>query len=120
MPLNLKSRSSGDVYVIECAGTLGMGETVKALEVAFEQGARESSRFVVNLSAVSRVDSTALGLLVRYADRMSNRGGGVRLAAAPAFVARLLEMTKLSRLIPSYPTEEDAVVSFGQEGPSSS
>src|ERR1700733_1754965 len=70
------------------------------------------SRFVGDLSEVSRLDSIAMGLLVRYAERMGKQGGGVRLAAAPAFVVNLLNMTKLSGLLPNYATEEEAIVSF--------
>jgi PleD family two-component response regulator len=57
-----------------------------------------------------------MGLLVRYAERMGKRDGGVRLAAAPPFVETLLHMTKLSGLLKSYPTEEEAILSFLKQG----
>jgi anti-anti-sigma factor len=112
MLLSLKSRFVGNVYIIQCAGRLVLGEEAKALEDALEHGAHEFSRFVLNLSELNRLDSIAMGLLVRYADRMSKRGGGIRLAAPPTFVETLLDMTKLSGVLPSYPTEEEAILSF--------
>jgi anti-anti-sigma factor len=112
MLLSLKSRFVGNVYIIQCAGRLVLGEEAKTLEDALEHGAHEFSRFVLNLSELNRLDSIAMGLLVRYADRMSKRGGGIRLAAPPAFVETLLDMTKLSGVLPSYPTEEEAILSF--------
>jgi anti-anti-sigma factor len=112
MLLSLKSRFVGNVYIIECKGRVVLGEEVKALEAAFQAGEREFTRFVVDLSEVSRLDSIAMGLLVRYAERMSKLGGGLRLAAAPPFVVNLLNMTKLSGLLPNYATEEEAIVSF--------
>src|ERR1700721_743838 len=112
MLLSLKSRSVGNVYIIQCTGRVVLGDEVKALEAALEAGEREFTRFVVNLGEVSRLDSIAMGLLVRYAERMGKRGGGLRLAAPPAFVTNLLNMTKLSGMLPSYPTEEEAIVSF--------
>jgi len=115
MLLNLKSRFVGNVYVIQCAGRLVLGEEVKALEEALDSGAHEFTRFVLNLGELNRLDSIAMGLLVRYADRMNKRGGGLRLAASPAFVVSLLEMTKLSGFLQSYPTEEEAIVSFLQQ-----
>jgi anti-anti-sigma factor len=115
MLLNLKSRFVGNVYVIQCAGRLVLGEEVKALEEALDGGAHEFTRFVLNLGELNRLDSIAMGLLVRYADRMNKRGGGLRLAASPAFVVSLLEMTKLSGFLQSYPTEEEAIVSFLQQ-----
>ena len=117
MLLSLTTRFVGDVYIIRCTGRVILGDEVKALEAAFETGEREYTRFVVDLSEVSRLDSIAIGLLVRYAERMGKRGGGVRLATPPAFVENLLNMTKLSGLLPSYATEEAAIVSFPKERP---
>jgi anti-anti-sigma factor len=115
MLLSLKSRFVGNVYVIECVGRVVLGEEVKALEAAFETGSREFTRIVLNLAEVNRLDSIAMGLLVRYAERLGKQGGGLRLAAPPAFVTNILNMTKLSCMLPSYPTEEDAIVSFLQQ-----
>jgi anti-anti-sigma factor len=112
MLLSLKSRFLGNVYIVECTGRVILGEEVKALESALMAGEREFSRIVLNLGEVSRLDSIAMGLLVRYAERMGKRGGGVRLAAPPPFVVNLLNMTKLSTILPSFPTEEEAILSF--------
>ena len=115
MLLSLKSRFIGNVYVIECVGRVVLGEEVKALEAALEAGSREFTRIVLNLAEVSRLDSIAMGLLVRYAERLGKQGGGLRLAAPPAFVTNILNMTKLSSMLPSYPSEEEAIVSFLQQ-----
>jgi anti-anti-sigma factor len=115
MLLTLNTGFAGDVYIIRCTGRVIVGEEVKALEAAFETGEREYARFVLDLSEVSRLDSMALGLLVRYAERMSKHGGGLRLATPPVFVESLLNMTKLSGMLPSYATAEEAIVSFQRE-----
>jgi anti-anti-sigma factor len=112
MLLSLSSRFVGNVYVIHCKGRVVLGEEVEALEAAFEQGAHEFTRFVLNLRELNRLDSIGLGLLVRYAERMQKHGGGVRLAASPPFVETLLNMTKLYSLLPNYLSEEDAILSF--------
>jgi anti-anti-sigma factor len=114
MLLSLKSRFVGNVYVIECVGRIVLGEEVKALEAAFVMAEREFDQIVLNLAEVSRLDSIAMGLLVRYAERLGKRGGGLRLAGPPAFVTNLLNMTKLSSMLPSYATEEEAIISFLQ------
>ena len=116
MLLSLKSRFVGNVYVIACVGRVVLGEEVKALEAAFEAGEREFTRIVLNLAEVSRLDSIAMGLLVRYAERLSKRGGGLRLATPPAFVTNLLNMTKLNTILKSFPTEEEAILSFLKQG----
>jgi len=91
-------------------------EEVKALETALEVAEREFTQIVLNLSEVSRLDSIAMGLLVRYSERLGKRGGGLRLAGPPAFVTNLLNMTKLSTMLPGYSTEEEAIVSFLKQG----
>ena len=116
MLLTLNSRHVGNVYVIQCVGRLVLGEEVKALEAALDQGAHEYTQFVLNLGELNRLDSIAMGLLVRYAERMNKRGGGVRLAAPPPFVETLLHMTKLSSVLPSFPTEDEAIQSFLKHG----
>jgi anti-sigma B factor antagonist len=116
MLLSLNSRFVGNVYIIRCVGRVVLGEEVKALEAAFETGTREFTRIVLDLSEVNRLDSIAMGLLVRYAERLGKAGGGLRLAAAPPFVVNLLNMTKLSTILPSYATEEEAIVSFLKQG----
>ena len=116
MLLKLSSRFVGDVYVIECVGRVVLGEEVKALEAALEGAEREFTRIVLNLAEVNRLDSIAMGLLVRYAERLGKRGGGLRLAAPPEFVTNLLNMTRLSGMLPGYATEEEAIVSFLQQG----
>jgi anti-anti-sigma factor len=116
MLLKLTSRFVGNVYVIECVGRVVLGGEVKALEAALEGAEREFTRIVLNLGEVNRLDSIAMGLLVRYAERLGERGGGLRLAAPPEFVTNLLNMTRLSGMLPGYATEEEAIVSFLQQG----
>jgi anti-anti-sigma factor len=115
--LSLAKRFVGNVYIIRCIGRVMLGDEVKTLEAALETASQEFNRFVIDLSEVSRLDSIAVGLLVRYAERMGKRGGGLRLATPPAFVQNLLNMTKLSGLLPSYATEEEAIVSFLKDRP---
>lgn len=116
MALTLKSRFVGNVYVIQCAGAIQLGPDAKELEALLEKRTPEFARIVLEMSELHRLDSMGMGLLVRWADRLGRRGGGVRLAAAPAFVTRLLEMTKLDGLLPQHATEEEAIVSFLEQG----
>jgi anti-sigma B factor antagonist len=112
MPLTLQSRFCGNVYVIRCEGRIVMGEEATALEAALDRGAREFSRFVLDLSDATRLDSMGLGLLVRHLTALRKRGGDLRLAAPPEFVTTLLDLTKVSSLLRTYPTEEEAILSF--------
>jgi len=93
-------------------GSIVLGGESQSLEAALEQGAMEFTRFVLELSGLERMDSIGLGALVLFATRIRKRGGDIRLAGAPAFLANLLELTRLSSLLVVFASEEEAILSF--------
>jgi anti-anti-sigma factor len=117
MPLSLKSRACGNVFVIHCHGRIVIGVEADSLEAALELAAHETSRIVLSVSEVDRVDSIGIGLLVRFATRLRKRGGDLRLAGPPAFLTSLLELTMLTGILPAHPTEADALLSFLKQAP---
>ena len=112
MSLSLESRHCGRVFVIKCAGRVVTGEEVTFLEACISRGLLESKRIVLNLGEVTRVDSTGMGLLVRFLAHTCNRGGDLRLAAPPPFLGNLLRLTKLATIFRIYDSEDQAIVSF--------
>lgn len=60
-------------------------------------------RVVVDLRAVDFMDSTGLRLLLDVARDLRSRGGQLRLAGPSEIVRRLLEVTQVAPLLPSYP-----------------
>jgi anti-anti-sigma factor len=118
MPLTLKSRFAGNIYIIHCAGRIVLGPESKALEAALETGVEHGfNQFILCLSEVERIDSIGMGLLVRFAERLRRRGGDIRLASPPPFLTKLLELTHLSNAVLTFPTEEDAILSFLRQPP---
>jgi hypothetical protein len=73
---------------------------------------REFRNVVLNLAEVTRVDSTGMGLLVRFLSHMRNRSGDLRLAEPAPFLMELLRMTKLASIFRVYDSEEQAILSF--------
>ena len=113
MQLTLNSRFAGNIYIIQCAGRIVLGPEAMALEAALNQAAELTfNRFVLSLAEVDRLDSIGMGLVVRFAERLRRRGGDIRLAAPPPFLAKLLDITHLSNAILSFPTEDDAILSY--------
>jgi anti-anti-sigma factor len=118
MPLTLHTRHCGSVYVIQCAGPVVHGEGQQALDATLEHAERTFSRIVLNLSDITRLDSMGLGLLVRHATRLAKRGGALHLAGSPPFVTNLLDLTQISKIIPSFADEDEAILSFLNRGSS--
>ena len=115
MSLSVEGRHCGTVYVLRCSGRVVAGEESVALEASINRGLRESRRLVIDLGGVIRIDSTSIGLLVRYLSHTRSRGGDLRLSAAPPAVADLLRATKLTTVFKVYNSEEEAITSLLQE-----
>jgi len=117
MSLSLDSRCCGSVYVIRCYGRIGAGDEVSMLEAAINRSLQEFTRLVINVSDVSRVDSTGLGMLVRFLSHLRRRGGDLRIASPQPFLAGILQATKLATILRVYDTEDAAIVSFMKDPP---
>jgi anti-anti-sigma factor len=112
MSIEVEFRFCGNVAVLQPHGRIVAGEEAHALESVFQTAILEFQRVVVNAADVTRLDSTGLGLLVRYAANLRRRGGDLRLAAPTPLIQGLLNITLLNTVLHAYPTEQEAVVSF--------
>jgi anti-anti-sigma factor len=88
------------------------------LDIASAQAVRErllgllgpgAGRLVIDMSAIRYADASGLAVLVSTQRRAVLLGGTLRLAAPPAEVVRLLNVTGLSRHLTTYPTVQAAV-----------
>lgn len=113
MPLELHQRFYGNsIYVIRCSGAIVTGDSLTQLEAAFREGLLKVNRFVLDLREVYRIDSTGMGLLVRFLSQARSAGGDVRLASPSGFVRKLLSATRLDTVFLVYTSEYNAIASF--------
>lgn len=89
------SRGNGSV-VVSLAGELDLYNAHEVREALLECCAEEPDRLVVDLSGVTFIDSTALGVLIEARTRMTNRSGFL-LAAPGLETRRALEISGLDR-----------------------
>ena len=111
MPLDLTTQFTDNIYVLHCDGAIVLGPEATALEALLERSSHATSRIILNLSKVLRLDSMGLGLIVRHMAALRKRGGDLRLAAPSPFVVSLLEHTLLSTVLQSFPTDKEALIS---------
>ena len=64
---------------------------------------------VVDLSAVTFIDSTALGVLISGVKRLHDADGRLLVVAGSKPVVRILSITGLDRVLAVYETREDAL-----------
>ncbi len=66
-------------------------------------------RLVVDLSEVTFIDSTALGVLIGAVRRVHGSGGSMAVVVATRPVERVLGVTGLDRVFAMYPTRAEAL-----------
>jgi anti-anti-sigma factor len=93
--------ASAGVVTAELAGELDMAATFTAepaLERAMELPELES--FTLDLTEVSFIDSTGLGLVLRVASDLQGRGVPLRIVPGPRRVHQVFESTGMADALP--------------------
>jgi anti-sigma B factor antagonist len=107
--LTFSTRRVGDVVVVSCAGELALGEEIAALEAHLDAAIAVNARVLLDLSAVSFIDSAALGMLVRYVCRTQNAAGVLRICAVSAPIDRALVVSRLKPVVQPFDSVETAI-----------
>lgn len=112
----ISQRKDGDVTILEISGpvTIGKGDVLirDSVREALATGER---RILLDLQGVSALDSSGVGELISAYTSITNKGGALKLARLSPKVASVLQVTRLSGILDSFPTLEDALVSFSQD-----
>jgi anti-sigma B factor antagonist len=98
-----------DVGLVSVSGELDYF-TAPQLELAIESASDgHGPRLIVDLSAISFVDSTALGVLLKHVTRLAARGGSLIVVSNDPRISRLLEITGLQERIATRSTLQEAL-----------
>jgi anti-anti-sigma factor len=98
---------------IAIAGSVHCGSECTQLEHEVDVLIQEKqTRLILDLSGVLTMDSAAIGSVVRCFRKLKSVGGDLRLAAAPALITRILDQTKVNKIVPTFATVADAAASF--------
>lgn len=101
---------SAEVVVISAGGELD-AYAAPDLSDAFAKTASED-RVVVDLQAVSFLDSTALGVVVRAVHTVVDRGGAARVVLPGGSARRIFEITTLDSVLPVAPSRAEALTAL--------
>jgi len=112
--MQLTRKEIGDgMTAIVIAGSVHCGAECTLLENEVNSLVEEKqTRLILDLSAVSTMDSAAIGAVVRCFRKLKSVGGDLRLACAPPVIARILDQTKVNKIVPTFATVSDAAASF--------
>lgn len=111
--MEIEIRSLGEVKLIKLSGKISLGPSVdrlrENLDELMENGA---NRFLLELAQVPMIDSSGIGLLVRYMTTAKQRGGALKLLNPAKFTVQTLKMIGLLNLFEVFQDQDKAVSSF--------
>jgi anti-sigma B factor antagonist len=110
---NLAWNQRGGVSVLRFKANAELTHSAHELEELRKEVLEQSdTRVIIDLSRVTRIDSAGLGQLMScYSHLIKNRGALKVLNPTPE-IRKMLDMTGLSSIIPTFHDEQEAVSSF--------
>ena len=112
--LNISTRKSGDVTIVDLSGKIALGESNRALHEAIKSMIEGGDKnILLNLANVTVIDSSGLGELVAGYASAERNGGAMKLMNLSDRFIELIHITKLYTVFDVYDNEADALASFG-------
>jgi len=115
--LQVAIRESGDVVILDLRGrsTIGCGGELLSsnLQKLVADGKR---KLLLNLTDLTQIDSSGLGIIVRSYVSLRQKGGDLKLLCPWGRVLQVLAVLRLLNVIPSFEDETQALASFRPQG----
>jgi anti-sigma B factor antagonist len=103
----------GPVAIVTLDGTmLGGPDAAEINDTLHKLIAAKKKKVVIDLGAVSLMNSSGLGILIGGVTTMRNAGGDLKLAAVSPKVMNLLTITKLVSVFEVFDSVKSAVESY--------
>jgi anti-sigma B factor antagonist len=109
LTFEIAERRLDGVSVLTVTGEIDMATAPDLRERLVAQEADKVSAIVVDLTGVSFIDSTALGVLVAAHRRQEDAGGTFKLVVTEPRVLKVLEITDLTSVFPVFTSVDEAV-----------
>ena len=104
-----------DVTILKFArGTQLLAASLELTELSKAVRLESDTKVLIDLSRVSRIDSTGLGVLMNCYCHAVKNAGVLKLLNPDAPVRRVLSMTKIDSVLQTFEDEAAAIESFGR------
>jgi anti-sigma B factor antagonist len=102
-----------DIVVLEITGKITIGRDCQHLEWTTESLVKEKRKKIIfDLTNVTHIDSTGIGIIVTSAGQVKEAGGELRLAGVNSHVEHILKMTNIDKVVAWKPNVTEAAVGF--------
>jgi anti-sigma B factor antagonist len=116
MAVKTTTLQDGKIGVIEVKGSLVGGEETDELRSAVADFVQQgTTKLIIDLSKVTYLNSTAIGVLVSAHTTFSKNKGHVKVCGINKNINNIFVITKLTLVFDTCETREDAVAGFGKE-----
>jgi anti-sigma B factor antagonist len=113
----LESALAGDVTVIRFTGSAQLTFSSSDLSALVRMvDTRGDTKVLIDLQKVSRIDSTGLGMLMQCYTHAVRNAGVLKLLQPTPQVKRVLSLTKIDSIVPTFDDETAALLSFRDLG----
>jgi anti-sigma B factor antagonist len=102
-------RLADDVGVVTLEGEIDIYSSPQFKEVLLKGIEAGALHIVIDLTGVTFIDSTALGVLVSGAKQVGPRHGRLDIICVDENIVRILEITGLDRIFGIYPSRSEAL-----------
>jgi anti-sigma B factor antagonist len=118
--LSLETRQiEPGVTVIELGGSITLGRESGHIEAAVLKALSEGGqKLVIDLSKVSYIDSTGIGVIAYCFGKISQKGAHAAVAGAQGLVFDVFKLTRLDRVITFFPDVASACDGLANAGTS--
>jgi anti-anti-sigma factor len=113
-PVHIEVSTQSQVKIIKLRGRLGLGESLDQTSETLTDLLRAGEvRFLLDLQEVPMIDSSGIGMLVRYLTAAKQRGGSLKLLNPSKFTLQTLTLVRVVNLFEVFEDLQLAVASFG-------
>jgi anti-sigma B factor antagonist len=107
-------RIEPDIMVMTLTGKITMGRECQKVEQTMQDLLKQNERKVIlDISAVDHIDSTGIGILAFCFGAVSRSGGALRVVGAGGKVLHVLQITRLTSVLPLSASIDAACQSMG-------
>jgi anti-sigma B factor antagonist len=109
----ISTRESDDVTILDLTGRLMAGPDSDLLSPHLQElVAKGASKLVLNLTAVTQMDSWSINAVAKTYASLSRQGGSLKILCPNSRIRAVLKVVHLLDLIPTFEDEPEALASF--------